>query len=101
MEWEFIAPMIFSSILVLSVAAVIILRPLSKRLGNVLERMQEQRSAPGSEELRRIARLLESLDDRVDRLEQRQDFTERMLSRSEGEGTVQREPSRRPGDSTP
>lgn len=100
MEWEFIAPMIFSSVLVLSIAAVIILRPLSKRLGNVLERMQEQRSASDSDDLRRIARLLEGLDERVDRLEHRQDFTERMLSPSEGEETVQREPSRKPGDST-
>ena len=85
MEWEFIAPMIFSSILVLSIAAVIILRPLAKRLGDVLERMQDQRAVPGSDELRRISRLLEDLDDRVDRLEHRQDFAERMLSRAEGE----------------
>ena len=98
MEWEFIAPMIFSSILVLSVAAVIILRPLAKRLGDVLERMQDQRSMPAGNEIRRITQLLEHLDDRVDRLEHRQDFAERMLSQPDGEETAQGKPHRNPSE---
>ena len=39
MEWEFIAPMIVSVVLVLTVGGVVLLRPVTKRLGALLDVM--------------------------------------------------------------
>lgn len=91
MEWDYIAPMLAVMTITLSLAGVLILRPLSKRLGDVIYFMQERKSVPQQEELKRVAHLLEALDDRVDRLEHRLDFSERLLtSRDHGEANAGR-----------
>lgn len=81
MEWEFIAPMIFSITLVLSTAGVLILRPLTKRLGDLLEAMRTDRQARLEDQhTERLVNAVERLTDRIELLEERQDFTERMLT---------------------
>jgi hypothetical protein len=69
------------------VAAVMILRPISKKMGALLEamtreRMQQQAPAPlTDQQLTRVTGLLEQIARRQEQLEERLDFTERLLSR--------------------
>lgn len=69
----------------LSVAGVIILRPISKRLGEfLLEARLERRGGRLEEsELARIRGLLERMNGRLDLMEDRIDFTERLLTTGE------------------
>ncbi len=89
MDWELVAPMVFGITIVLSVAGVLILRPISKRLGDVLESMQRQPKLKDTD-LGRITELLEHMDTRIDRLEHRQDFAERMLTAMDEQRQEQR-----------
>jgi len=62
------------------VAGVMILRPLTRQLGELLEQMRRDRKQQN--ELftsGRMTELMEGVLDRVERLEARQDFTERVI----------------------
>jgi hypothetical protein len=74
--------------LFLSVAAVMILRPISSKLGGLLEAMAREKQPPqmDSAELTRIRVLVEHIAKRVDLMEERLDFTERLLSSSKRTG---------------
>jgi len=77
------APMIVSTVLILVSGAVLLLRPISKRLGAYLEVLAEDRRravATQSHDPERLAAVLEALDRRLARLEERQEFTEALLS---------------------
>lgn len=68
---------------ILTTGAVLILRPISKRLGTLLDVMSQQRlQAPsrGEGETARIRELLTSIDSRLTLLEERQDFAEALIS---------------------
>jgi hypothetical protein len=79
-ELEIIAPLLMGVILILTVAGVILLKPLSKQLGTLLEAMARERSAPQvGEELGHMRDLLETINGRLSLLEERQDFTDAML----------------------
>jgi hypothetical protein len=62
------------------VASVMILRPLTKQLGQLLEQMRRDRQLGAQQpDPARMAELMERLLDRLERLEARQDSTERVL----------------------
>ena len=44
MEWEFIAPMIMTIVLVLTVGGVMVLRPIAKRVGDLIELYVRERN---------------------------------------------------------
>jgi len=88
-----VAPMVMAITLFLVVGGVILLRPITKRLGSLLEVMTQQKREPvaGAEdsELRQYVANLES---RLSLLEERQNFTEALLAATErGEGRVKHE----------
>ena len=97
MEWELHAPMIVVVTITLSTAGVLIFRPLAKRLGDLIE-ITGRRQSGGlrSEDIARLTEVVGSLADRLEHLEQRQDFAERILvsmDRPAGESQAQlREP---------
>ncbi len=68
----------------LCIAAVAILRPISRRVGGLLEVMTRERQQHGTDaaELARIRVLMEHVVKRVDLMEERLDFTERLVGRS-------------------
>jgi hypothetical protein len=77
-----VAPMMASIVLFIVTGAVILLRPITKRLGVYLEVLAEERRRTAVVEpadTQRIAALLEALDQRVARLEERQEFTDALL----------------------
>lgn len=67
-----------------SVAAVLILRPLTKRLGLVLELMSRERTAARTDDtdMARLRVQLEHVSKRLELMEERVDFTERLVSSS-------------------
>ncbi len=79
MEWEFVAPVIIMVVLTLTVGGVLLLRPIAKRLGDIAELMLREKREGAEGELRRMGDLLENVDARMRLLEERQDFTERLL----------------------
>jgi hypothetical protein len=66
----------------LCAAGVIILRPLAKRLGDLIESRSRERQAqsqlPGAE-VARLSEAVNHLIDRIESLEERQEFAERLL----------------------
>ena len=80
LDWDIIGPMIAMIVLVLTVGGVLVLRPIAKRLGDIAEIMLREKQEGAQGELRRMADLLETVSARMELLEERQDFTERLLA---------------------
>ena len=79
-DWEMVAPMIMSIVLFLTVGGVLVLRPISKHLGAYLEALTRQQLEPGNrEELHQIREALDTMNQRLHLMEERQDFSERLL----------------------
>lgn len=76
-----------------SIAAVAIFRPLTKRIGLVIERAYEERRFNTEPQVQRLTQLVERLVDRMDSLEDRLDFTERVLERQRAAAALTREPA--------
>ena len=72
--------------LFMCIAAVAILRPISTKLGGLLEAMRNERTALRSgtddQDMARLRVLMEHVAKRVDLIEERLDFTERLLNGS-------------------
>jgi hypothetical protein len=72
----------------ISIAAVAILRPISTRLGGLLEAMKNEKNAgvrdPDDPDIARIRVLIEHMSQRLDLMEERMDFTERLLNGRRG-----------------
>jgi hypothetical protein len=83
-----LAPMIVMTTGIITTGAVLILRPISKRLGRLLEVMAEQRLRPAPPpppaDMAQIRDLLTGIDNRLSLMEERQDFAEALLSSGEG-----------------
>lgn len=77
----FLAQTIIATTLIVTVGAVLILRPIATRLGALLEAMTERQRRPVSPpELSQIRELLSGIDGRLSVLEERQDFAEALMS---------------------
>ncbi len=82
------AGMIFSLLVVLIIAGSILLFPLTRRLGTLLEmRIQDRREGGeglSSGEVSELRELMVSLQAEVERVAERQQFTERLLEGAAG-----------------
>jgi len=90
MEWEVIAPMVTGVVFILTVGGVAVLRPIAKRLGDVLELYARDRHEGVSVEVQQMRDLLETMSARLQLMEDRQDFTERLI----GSGEIPPRPAR-------
>ncbi|HSG80666.1 MAG TPA: hypothetical protein VLC48_00330 [Gemmatimonadota bacterium] len=78
-----VLPFLLGLSLIVSVAGVLILRPLTKRLGDTLDaklRAKHQVPQLNNAELNRLTDVVSRLTDRIESLEERQDFTERLMA---------------------
>lgn len=75
-------------VLFISMAAVAILRPLTTRIGKLIERSHAQKAVAPDPQTERLMQLMERLVDRMDRLEDRVDFTERILERQQAQAQL-------------
>ena len=82
--WEVIAPMVMMIVLILTVGGVVLLRPLSKRLADLLEVMAAERRDIGlKEEVTRLREMNDIMSERIALLEEKQEFTEALLRNPE------------------
>lgn len=80
MDWEMIAPMLVLITGILTWGGVMVFRPLSKRLGDLLElRVKQGRGEIEDPHVQRMEQRLESIDARMSLVEERQDFTDSLL----------------------
>lgn len=81
MELEILAPMLVAIVLILTVGGVVLLRPLSRRLGELLEVMAREREQPRLDrDVDRLREAVETLNGRLALLEERVDFTDALLA---------------------
>jgi hypothetical protein len=80
MDWEVIAPMVVSVVGILTVGGVLVLRPIAKRVSTLLEYYARERQSGVEGDVHQMRDLLETMNARLQLLEERQDFTERLLS---------------------
>jgi hypothetical protein len=94
------AGMIFSLLMALIVGGFVLLYPLTRRLGKLIElRLEERKSEPGgvaAAEVERLRGVVEALQQDVAALAERQDFAERLLERGAGGGETGGEGRGRP-----
>ena len=77
---EVLAPMIIAVVLTLTVGGVILLKPLSNRLADLLAIMADERKDPTvTKDLGHIHQQLDTVSSRLALLEERQDFHEKLL----------------------
>ena len=78
-----VAPMVLGVTFFVITGAVILFRPITKRLGTYLEVLASERRStqpPPQIDEARLANVLDSLDQRMHRLEERQAFTDALLA---------------------
>ena len=80
MEWEFIAPVLVTTVLSITVGGVMVLRPIAKRVGDLIELYVRERQDGLQGDIHHTRDLLETMNARLQLLEDRQDFTERLLT---------------------
>lgn len=83
MDWELLAPMVVAVVLILTVGGVLVLRPIAKRVSDLLELYARDRQSGLESEVVQMRDLLETTNARLQLLEERQDFTERLLTSGE------------------
>lgn len=77
-----IAGMIFTLVALILIGGLVLLYPLSRQLAALVHLRLERGSAPDpSEQVEALTGAVESLRAEVERLAERQDFTERLLER--------------------
>ncbi len=88
MEPEIVAGMVFSITVLVLIGGFVLLYPLSRQLGKYLEkRMLPEGSADAAAaELSALTRSVEGLRQEVERISERQDFTERLLDEPSAPG---------------
>lgn len=79
MDWSVLAPQIVGAIFIVTVGGVILLRPITSRLGALVEAMAQEKQARASDEVHRLREEVETLRSRMELLEDRQDFTEGLI----------------------
>jgi len=100
MDWDVIAPMIVAIVLFLTVGGVLVLRPLSRRIADLLEVYTRERQQLGGADVQHLREVLESMDTRLRLLEDRQDFTERLLDAGPRRGGIATEAGDAPTSGT-
>jgi hypothetical protein len=83
MDEEVVAGMIFTLLLVVMIGGFILLYPLSRRVSALMERRMQEKEPPPRPidgELDALRQAVADLSTQVDRLVDRQDFMEKLLS---------------------
>ncbi len=87
MDWEALVALVVPSLFIVTAGGVLILRPIAAKLGTLLDAMAREKSSSALEETRRLRETVEAMNDRLSLLEERQDFTERLIEPRRSGGT--------------
>lgn len=78
-DWEFVAPMIVMIVGIVTFGGVLVLRPIAKRVSELLELYARDKHSGLTNDVAQMRDLLETMNARFQLLEERQEFTERLL----------------------
>jgi hypothetical protein len=79
-QLEILAPLVVTALLTLTIGGVILLRPISKRLGDLFAAMAREKQQPQvGDQIERVHEILKTINGRLTLLEERQDFTDALL----------------------
>lgn len=84
LDWDVLAAMIVAVVFIVTAGGVAVLRPIAKRLSDLAELYARDRRSGLANEVQQLRDLLETTNARLDLLEDRQDFTERLIGPGEG-----------------
>jgi hypothetical protein len=85
-DWDVIAPMVVAVVAILTVGGVAVLRPIAKRMSELIDLYARDRQSGLQGEVSQMRDLLETMNARLQLMEDRQEFTERLLSSGERTG---------------
>jgi hypothetical protein len=85
-DWDVVGSVITAVVFILTVGGVLILRPITKRLSEILELYARDRHSGLHSDVGQMRDMLETMSARLQLLEDRQDFTERLLGSGEKGG---------------
>ncbi len=96
MGWdrERIAPMIVVVVAILTLSGVLALRPVTKRLGALVEEVARQRARVPPDQAARLENAVDAASRRMDLIEERQGFAERLIEGARGARKGERSASR-------
>ena len=80
LDWGSIAPMIVGVTFIVTTGGVMVLRPIAKKLGSLMELYSRDKQSGVEVEVHQMRELLETMNARLQLMEERQDFTERLLA---------------------
>jgi len=88
MDAAMVPMMIFTVVVLMLIGGFILLLPLARRLGALVEhRMLSESEAAAGADVEALARAVETLREEVERLAERQEFTEKLLDRPRTPGS--------------
>ncbi len=90
MEWEALAALVVPVVLIVTVGGVVLFRPLMKRLGTLLDAIALEKTRSSPAEVERLQDVIAAMNERMSLLEERQDFTERLIDRGTSHGSAER-----------
>lgn len=77
-----LAGLLIPMTIILTTGGVLVLRPIAKRLGVLLELMAKEKTTQApADDLRRLHQTMDTINERLSLIEERQDFTERLIGR--------------------
>ena len=79
-DWNNVAPMIVAVVSVVTIGGVLVLRPIAKRVGDLLEAMARDKQVGLQNDVGQLRDILETMNARLTLMEERLDFTERLVA---------------------
>ena len=79
-DWEAVAPMIVAVVGCITLGGVLILRPIAKKAGDLMEALARDKQGGLQNDVGQLRDILETMNARLTLMEERLDFTERLMS---------------------
>lgn len=80
LDWANIAPMIVGVVFIVTTGGVLVLRPIARKVGDLLELMAREKQSGLQNDVGQLRDILETTNARLALMEERLDFTERLLA---------------------
>jgi len=78
-DWEAVAPMIVAVVGFITLGGVLVLRPIAKKAGDLMEALGREKQSGLQNDVGQLRDILETMNARLTLMEERLDFTERLL----------------------
>ncbi|MHB1193993.1 MAG: hypothetical protein ACYC6F_13205 [Longimicrobiales bacterium] len=79
-DWEAVAPMIVAVVACITIGGVLVLRPIAKKAGDLMEALARDKQGGLQNDVGQLRDILETMNARLTLMEERLDFTERLMS---------------------